>query len=184
MSDEDDLSLMGWLAVAAAAGILIWQSQNIGDAVTAATCGWQNVEQGPVWVPVINQSESANGIPSNLLAAMAYQESHFRPDIIDGSTPSSAGALGILQLMPQYFSTVQVPTPFTAADTTAQISQAAQQLAALYATFNDWTLAVAAYNAGATTVKNYLAGSQPLPLETQAYVANVLGNVPVQGALA
>jgi soluble lytic murein transglycosylase-like protein len=185
MADSDEgPGVLFWLAVCGAVGVLIWQSQNIGDAVQAELSGWQTVEEGPTWVPVINQSESAQGIPTNLLARMAYQESHFRQDIIEGTTASSAGALGILQLMPQYFSTVQVATPFTAADTTAQISQAAQQLASLYAEFSDWTLAVAAYNAGATTVKNYLAGSGSLPTETQAYVADVIADVPVQGALA
>lgn len=183
-ADDDSPGILFWLVVAGAAGILIWQSQNIGDSVTAAVCGWENVEEGPTWVPVINQAEDAAGIPTNLLARMAYQESHFRQDVIDGSTASSAGALGILQLMPQYFSTVQVATPFTAADTSAQISQAAQQLASLYSQFSDWTLAVAAYNAGATAVKNYMAGSQALPVETQAYVADVIADVPVQGALA
>jgi soluble lytic murein transglycosylase-like protein len=173
-----------WVLVAGAAGVLIWQSQNIGDAVSADISGWAGVEQGPVWVPVINQAESAAGIPANLLARMAYQESHFRPDIITGATASSAGALGILQLMPQYFSTVQVATPFTAADTTAQITQAAQLLSSLFSEFGDWTLAVAAYNAGATTVKNYLAGGAALPAETSAYVADIIADVPVQGALA
>lgn len=181
--DDDDLGLMGWVLVAGAVGLLIWQAQNIGDGVTAAISGWQNVQEAPTWVPVINQAEDAAGIPTNLLARMAYQESHFRQDVIDGTTPSSAGALGILQLMPQYFSTVQVPTPFTAGDTSGQISQAAQQLASLYTTFQDWTLAVAAYNAGAGTIQAYLAGGT-LPAETQAYVADVIADVPVQGALA
>ena len=186
MADDSDSGpgILFWVLVAGAAGVLIWQSQNIGDAVTAATCGWANVEQGPVWVPVINQAETAAGIPANLLARMAYQESRFRPDVIDGSTPSSAGALGILQLMPQYFDTVTVARPFTTADTVAQITQAAQQLASLYNEFSDWTLAVAGYNAGAGTVSNYINGSGQLPAETQAYVADVVADVPVPGALA
>jgi soluble lytic murein transglycosylase-like protein len=182
--DNDDPGLLFWLVVAGAAGVLIWQSQNIGDAVTAAISGWENVEQGPVWVPVINQAESAAGIPTNLLARMAYQESRFRPDVIDGTTPSSAGALGILQLMPQFFSTVQVPIPFTTQDTMDQITQAAGQLASLYNEFNDWTLAVAGYNAGAGTVSKYIAGTGSLPAETSAYVADIIADVPVPGSLA
>lgn len=185
MSDDDDgPGLLFWLLVAGAAGILIWQSQTIGDAVTADVSGWASVEQGPVWVPVINQAESAAGIPPNLLARMAYEESHFRPDIIDGTTASSAGALGILQLMPQYFSTVQGATPFSTQDTMNQITQAAQQLASLYNQFSDWTLAVAAYNAGAGTVSKYIAGTGTLPAETSAYVADVIADVPVPGSLA
>jgi len=182
--DEGDDSLLFWLVMAGAVGVLIWQSQNIGDAVTAQVSGWANVEQGPVWVPVINQSESANGIPNNLLARMAYEESRFRPDVIDGSVPGGAGELGILQMLPQYFSSVQVPVPFSAADTTAQISQAAGQLASLYAQFGDWTLAIAGYNAGSGTVSKYVAGTGSIPVSTQAYVADVIADVPVAGALA
>lgn len=185
MSDEDDgPGLLFWLIVVGAAGVLVWQSQTIGDAVSAAIGGWASVEQGPVWVPVINEAETAAGIPPNLLARMAYTESHFRPDVIDGTTPSGAGALGILQLLPEYFDTVQVATPFTTADTMAQITQAAGQLAALYNEFSDWTLAVAAYDAGAGTVSKYINGTGSLPAETEAYVAGIIADVPVPGALA
>jgi soluble lytic murein transglycosylase-like protein len=182
--DDDGPGLLFWMLVVGAAGVLIWQSQTIGDAVTAAASGWASVEQGPVWVPVINMAETAAGIPPNLLARMAYRESHFRPDVIDGTTPSSAGALGILQLMPEFFSTVQVATPFSTQDTVDQITQAAQQLASLYNEFSDWTLAVAAYDAGAGTVSKYINGTGSLPAETQAYVADVIADVPVPGALA
>jgi soluble lytic murein transglycosylase-like protein len=188
MSDATDtgqgIGLILFLATAVAVGVLIWQAPNIGDDVEAAVGGWANVEEGPTWVPVINQSESANGIPTNMLAYMAYMESHFRDDIITGETPSSAGALGILQLMPQYFSSVQVATPFTTSDTVSQIQQAAQQLASLYSTFNDWTLAAAAYNWGAGNVQKYLAGNATLPAETQAYVNNLVGAVSITGQLA
>ena len=162
------------------------------ETVTAAIAGWQSVNQGPVWVPVINQSELASGIPTNLLARQAYQESRFRQDVISGATSSSAGALGILQLEPQFFSTVQVPTPFAASDTTAQISQAAQQMAALYTEFGDWGVALAAYDWGAGNVSAYLknpynATSNPggiqLPAETQAYVSEILTDVPVPSSL-
>src|SRR6266581_425676 len=102
------------------------------DDVTAAMAGWKQVQKGSVWVPVINQTESANGIPTDLLARMAYQESHFRPDIISGIKTSSVGALGILQLMPQFFQTVNVPIPCTTSDVLAQISEAARYLQSLY----------------------------------------------------
>src|SRR5579885_396927 len=99
-------------------------SNAVGSALASAEglfMPWQNVENGPIWVPVINQTEASLGIPKNLLARIAYQESRFRPDVIDGTTPSSAGALGIMQLEPKYFASVRVPTPFTAGDVQAQI---------------------------------------------------------------
>jgi soluble lytic murein transglycosylase-like protein len=173
-----------WLVGAGIVTYLILSSEEVGDYVTQLTQGWQAVEQGPVWVPVINQSEAQYGIPTNLLARMAYEESHFRPEIINGTLPSSAGALGILQLMPQFFSTVNAPIPFQQSDVLAQISQAAQQLAALYKSFDDWGVAVAAYNAGAGTMQNVLAGTAPMPSETRAYVSDILTDIPLPTQLA
>jgi soluble lytic murein transglycosylase-like protein len=147
--------------------------------VTATLSGWQAVQQGPLWVPVINSIEAQYGIPPNLLARIAYQESRFRPDVITGSTVSSAGALGIMQLMPQYFHSVNVPRPYSPDDTTAQITEAAQLLANLYAHFGDWSLAIAAYNDGQGNIDAYLAGSHALPQQTTDYVSQVLADVPV-----
>lgn len=152
------------------------------DTVQAAVSGWASVQEGPRWVPVINVAENQHGIPQNLLARMAYQESHFRPEYIDGSKASAAGALGILQLMPQYFASVRVPRPFSAQDTGAQIEEAAGELARLYRVFGDWGLSVAAYNDGQGNLRAYLAGTRALPPETLTYVSDVLTDVPVSGA--
>jgi soluble lytic murein transglycosylase-like protein len=152
------------------------------DTVQAAVSGWASVNEGPVWVPVINTAENQYGIPANLLARMAYQESRFRPSVIDGTQVGAAGDLGILQMLPLYFSTVTVPRPFTPADTAAQIQQAAGELARLYNVFHDWGLVVAAYNDGQGNVRAYLAGNRALPASTVAYVSGVLADVPVSGA--
>lgn len=152
------------------------------DTVQAAVSGWQTVGAGPQWVPVIQVAEAQYGIPANLLARMAYQESHFRSGIINGTQVSPAGALGILQLMPQYFSTVRVARPFGPQDTAAQIQEAAGELARLYGVFSDWGLAVAAYNDGQGNVRQYLTGNRALPAETLRYVSEVLADVPLSGA--
>ena len=64
---------------------------------------WKSAGSGPEWVPVLNAAEQQFGIPTDLLARVAYQESRFREDIIRGTKASGAGALGMMQLMPQYF---------------------------------------------------------------------------------
>lgn len=186
--NRDDTLL--WLLGGAVLAYVLYNQSGIGstletgvETVTAALTGWQSVNDGPVWVPVINQTESAFGIPPNLLARQAYQESRFRTAIITGAQPSTAGALGILQLEPQYFTTVRVPVPFTAADTTAQISEAGQEMQRLFNAFADWGLALAAYNDGEQNVKDYLAGVRALPQETQTYVAQVLADVPVASVM-
>jgi soluble lytic murein transglycosylase-like protein len=156
--------------------------QSAAEEVQAAVSGWKNVNAGPQWVPVLNAAEAQFGIPADLLARMAYQESAFRPEYISGSKASSAGALGIMQLEPAYFSTVRVPVPFTDSDTAAQIQQAAQELARLYGVFSDWGLAVGAYNDGQGNMSAYLSGTKTLPDETIKYVSQVLSDVPVAGA--
>jgi soluble lytic murein transglycosylase-like protein len=147
--------------------------------MTAALTGWESVQQGPYWVPIISQIEQQFAIPPGLLSRIAYQESHFRPDIIDGTKASTVGALGLMQLMPRYFTTVQRPIPFTLADTVDQITEAAHLLQGLYAHFQDWGLAVAAYNDGQGNVDQYVAGNRALPTETSTYVTQVLADVPV-----
>lgn len=159
------------------------------DDVTAAIAGWQQVQAGPLWVPVLHAAEQQYGIPTDLLARIAYQESHFRPDIIDGTVASSAGALGLMQLLGgtnsagvPWFTSVAVPRPFTPADTTAQIQQAAQLLVSLMNHYNDWALAVAAYNDGRGNIDAYVAGNRALPSETANYVADILADVPLNGS--
>lgn len=144
-------------------------------AVTELVTPWKSAGQAAQWLGPLAAAEQAYGIPTDLLARIAYQESRFRQDIIDGTTPSSAGALGMMQLMPN-FSSVQVPIPFGPDDTAAQIEQAAQYLAAQYARFKDWKLAAAAYNAGPGNVAKY-GGIPPFPV-TQDYVAQIAANVP------
>jgi soluble lytic murein transglycosylase-like protein len=155
---------------------------SVSDAVTSAVSGWKNVQQGPDWVPVLNAIENAHGLPVDLLARIAYQESHFRDDIIRGLKASPAGALGMMQMLPQYFQSVKVPVPFTDVDVQNQIEEAAAQVVSLFTQFQDWSLAIAAYNAGAGNVRKY-GGIPPFP-ETQSYVAAVVADVPALSGAA
>src|SRR5215469_9588016 len=107
---------------------------------------WQDEMEGPTWMPYLNEAEDAVGLPQNLLARIAYQESHFRHEIITGLLASPAGALGIMQLMPKFFTSVNVPRPYDTDDVIEQITEAAHFLAGLYKSTHDWSLAIAAYN--------------------------------------
>ncbi len=144
---------------------------------------------GEQWLPLLESAETQHGIPTDLLARCAFQECSWIPAQIDGTQPSSAGALGILQLMPQFFASVRVPVPFTVADTAAQIQEGAQLLAALYARFADWQVAVAAYNWGSGNVHHEWAMDADeyvladMPPQTQNYVHKVFADVSLPGAL-
>ena len=105
------------LAIGGAIGLYLYlnrqQVTNTAIDIEADVSGWKNVQQGPKWVPYIEFVEQQLGIPPDLLARMAYQESRFREDIITGTTASSAGALGILQLMPAFVDGQKIFAPHT-----------------------------------------------------------------------
>lgn len=152
------------------------------------SAGWRFAGVAPLWLPTLAAAEARHEIPTDLLARIAFQESTFRPGVINGVIPSSVGALGIMQLLPKFFASVRVPVPFTNANTIAQIDQAAQFLAGLYKRFDDYQEAVAAYNWGAGNEHHsYIEhGSYILadmPIQTQNYVKQVFADVPLQGAL-
>lgn len=148
---------------------------NVEATVTAAIAGWKSVGNASDWLPAIATSEQENNLPVDLLARIAYEESHFREDIIRGTKSSPAGALGILQLEPEYFPSVRAQIPFTDSDVLSQIEEAAIDVARLYGRFSDWSLAIAAYNAGEGNVHKY-GGIPPFP-ETQKYVADITADV-------
>lgn len=150
--------------------------QDTTDSVSSAVAGWRNVNDGPKWTPILDSIGRSYNLPDNLLARVAYQESHFRDDIIRGTHASPAGALGMMQMMPQFFSSVTTPRPFNDTDVRAQILEAASYLAQLYRQFKTWPLALAAYNAGPGNVNKY-GGIPPFP-ETQSYVAMIRADVP------
>lgn len=146
--------------------------------VNYAMSAWMTSANAQKWAQALSSAESQNGLPAGLLSRIAYQESRFIQAVIDGTRASSAGALGMMQLMPQYFSTVQRPVPFSDQDTLDQINQAAELLASLYSHFGDWTSAVAAYNAGQGTIDHVLAGTANLPGQTADYIAQISGDLP------
>lgn len=124
----------------------------------------------------IAATETALGIPAGLLARVAQQESHFRPDIISGQTRSSAGAVGLMQLMPNIFKGAASMTP------EQQIAVAGAEMKRLHGVFGDWATAVAAYNDGQGNIRKVLAGKKSLPGETRDYMAHVLdGPTPTAG---
>lgn len=120
---------------------------------------------------MLGAAEDKYGIPRDLLARQAYQESHFRPDIIDGTTSSPAGAQGIMQIVPKYHPGVDPLDP------AAAIDYAGQFMAQLYNEFGTWPLALAAYNAGPGNVQKYGDTIPPFS-ETQTYVADITADVP------
>lgn len=119
----------------------------------------------------IAAAEAANGIPTDILARLLYQESRYREDIITGKTKSPAGALGIAQFMPATASEMGINPldPFQAIDA------AARYLARLYSQTGSWTAALAAYNWGIGNVQR--KGLAAAPTETRNYWTQILADV-------
>jgi hypothetical protein len=101
----------------------------------------------------------------NLLKAIAKAESNF-----DASATSSAGAMGIMQLMPSTAKSLGISDAYDACD---NIMGGAKIISQYLKKYNgDTSLALAAYNAGGGNVDKY--GGIPPFSETKSYVKKVL----------
>ncbi|WP_254927314.1 lytic transglycosylase domain-containing protein [Cyanobium sp. T1B-Tous] len=141
--------------------------------------------QTPAFVAELNQAATTTGIPATLLAAVAKQESRFSPGV-----SSPAGAVGLLQLMPETAAEL-ASGPLQPGALTDPSRNA--QLGALYLAqlLRQWqgnpVLMAASYNAGPGAVAGWVSPQLqqdpelwieaiPYP-ETRLYVKKVLGNL-------
>lgn len=154
------ISVMKWLAISAVALWVIYEMNQ-----------WKIPAEGLKYAPYFADAEKRHGLPHNLLARVAFQESSFREDVITGDTVSSAGAVGLMQIVPKWHPGVDPTNPIES------IYYAAGYLARLYKQFGDWELALAAYNWGPGNVRR--RGMDEAPMETLQYVAQITNDVRV-----
>ena len=135
------------------------------DVDPPGTPAWTPPAAAQPYMAAIRQAEALYQLPPNLLARVLYQESRFRPDIIHCETISSAGAMGIAQIVPRWHPTVDPCDPWDSID------YAGQYLAQLFDLTGSWERAVAAYNWGIGNLNRQgLAGA---PKETRDYIASM-----------
>lgn len=118
--------------------------------------------------PIIAREAERQNVPADVVEAVVSTESAFQPCAV-----SSAGAMGLMQLMPATAESLQVNDPFDPAQNITAGTRFLRQLLDRYG--GDLALALAAYNAGPGRVD--AAGGIPAIPETQRYVRKVIGKI-------
>ena len=113
---------------------------------------------------LVQQAAARHDIDPDLIHAVIRAESDYDPNCV-----SHAGAMGLMQIMPDTARAFGVADPF---DPAANIEAGTRELAGYLQRFPSVELALAAYNAGPGNVRKY--GGIPPFRETQAYVPRVL----------
>ena len=137
----------------------------VSDNVIGSTAYANALTGANQYASIIEKAAATYNVPEKLIAAVIKQESNFNPTVV-----SHAGAQGLMQLMPKTAQYLGVTNAF---DPEQNIMAGAKYLRQMLDKFdNDPTLALAAYNAGASRVTKY--GGVPPFKETQNYVKKVM----------
>lgn len=137
----------------------------VSDDVIGSTAYANSLSGANQYSSIIEKAAATYNVPEKLIAAVIKQESNFNPLAL-----SHAGAQGLMQLMPKTAQYLGVSNAF---DPEQNIMAGAKYLRQMLDKFdNDPTLALAAYNAGASRVTKY--GGIPPFKETQNYVKKVM----------
>ncbi len=150
-----------------AAGVGTGQASTTGQPVATTTIGGGGSQTGSgPYDGLVEAAAARNGIDPAVLHGLIQQESGFDPN-----SQSSAGAVGLTQLMPTTAASLGVSDPRNPAQS---IEGGARYLAEMMQRFGgNVSDALAAYNAGPGAVQRY--GGVPPYAETQQYVSKVLG---------
>lgn len=122
---------------------------------------------------IVTKYSAEYGVPENVIYAVIRTESSF-----DSGAKSSAGALGLMQIMPTTFDWLMTLTQESYEtgmlyDPDTNIKYGTYLLSYLYLRYNNWETVYAAYNGGATNVDRWLA-------DTSVCEDGKLVNIPIE----
>lgn len=162
------------LAVLFLSGLLLMFA-SAADA-TAQPEPTPSADQAAAFTAHIDEASRRFRVPAAWIRAVMRAESAH-----DVRAVSSAGAMGLMQVMPETWLELRARyglgrDPFDARD---NILAGAAYLREMYDRYGNVTAMLAAYNAGPQRYDEYLAGRRALPAETRAYVAAI---APLIGA--
>ncbi len=116
---------------------------------------------------LIETNARAQNLPPDFFARLIWKESRFDPNAV-----SPVGAEGIAQFMPGTAAMRGLQNSF---DIAQAIPASARYLSELKTSYGNLGLAAAAYNAGENRVSRWLSNGGWLPIETENYVLDIMG---------
>ena len=120
---------------------------------------------------MMESAAQAHDLPVDFFVRVIWRESRFQADAVGPSTRSGR-AQGIAQFMPGTADERGLLDPFNPIQA---LPKAAEFLSELRGQFGNLGLAAAAYNAGPRRVRDWLAGTGPMPEETRNYMLAITG---------
>jgi Transglycosylase SLT domain len=163
---------MGKFRFVIAVSVLILGKPPTASAQTPVSTDQSPDRNGSICL-MIQSVAKANLLPVDFFARLIWKESRFHPDEVGPLTYTGEHAQGIAQFMPGTAAERGLFEPF---NPVAALPKSGELLAELRVQFGNLGLAAAAYNAGPQRVRDFLAGSHDLPLETRNYVSAITGH--------
>lgn len=127
------------------------------------------------WQPLIAEASARFAMPESWIARVMTAESGGHTMLNGQPITSTAGAMGLMQLMPKTYADLRHryglgPDPYAVRD---NILAGTAYLRLLYQRYGYPNL-FAAYNAGPGRLDDFLLRGRPLPAQTTAYIASII----------
>ena len=169
--------------------VLLGLSVGIGFSFQFVVTLYEKTTHPLKYSEFVEKYSSLYGVPREIVYSVIKAESSFRPDAV-----SSAGAVGLMQITPDTFDTIQrsLGEKLDNAmlnDPETNIKYGTYYLYMLFNSFHEWDMAFAAYNAGPSRLRAWIDSGEysvdkngvawvPYP-ETRKHIAKIEANMKI-----